>query len=384
MFMRPARLTSMGTVEPPSPVMASSRTSDLAPDMSRAVQTSVAMLSVSHAEAEAMERRARYGQDGRNGPVRRELGRIRRGDVRVAYDIPKARPWGWMVSAYLATKSAAAGVALVAALAIALGFARTRVVTLLGITVDVASPHTLFALAAPLLALLFLGATVFFLVADLKRPERFWYLLTKPNPTSWLVWGGWILQGYGVLLVAWLGSELLGWEGLASVLLWPVVAFALGAAGYTAFLFGQAEGRDFWQSPLLLPHLIAQAALAGAGVLSLVGLALVIPASVGSFLAVVLLVALGVHAAFIASELLVPHTNAHVRAAAHVMVAGPLAPVFWWLAIGVGIVVAAIAAALAIALTSPFMLALAAVAGLAGLVAYEHCYVVAGQSVPIS
>jgi Ni/Fe-hydrogenase subunit HybB-like protein len=192
------------------------------------------------------------------------------------------------------------------------------------------------------------------------------------------------LQGYAVLLVAWLGGELLGWTGLASVLLWPVVAFALGAAGYTAFLFGQAEGRDFWQSPLLLPHLIAQAAVAGAAVLVLVGLALVIPASVGSFLAVVLLVALGVHAAFIASELFVPHTNAHVRAAAHVMVAGPLARVFWWLAVGVGIVVAAVAAALAIALISPFMLALAAVAALVGLVAYEHCYVVAGQSVPIS
>ena len=37
------------------------------------------------------------------------------------------------------------------------------------------------------------------------------------------------------------------------------------AAGYTAFLFGQAKGRAFWQSPLLLPHLVVQAALAGAG-----------------------------------------------------------------------------------------------------------------------
>ena len=28
------------------------------------------------------------------------------------------------------------------------------------------------------------------LVWDLKRPERFLYLLTRPNTTSWLVKGG--------------------------------------------------------------------------------------------------------------------------------------------------------------------------------------------------
>ena len=31
------------------------------------------------------------------------------------------------------------------------------------------------------------------------------------------------------------------------------------AACYTAFLFGQCEGRDLWQTPLLPAHLIAQA-----------------------------------------------------------------------------------------------------------------------------
>ena len=46
---------------------------------------------------------------------------------------------------------------------------------------------------------------------------------------------------------------------------------ALATAGYSAFLFGQAEGRDFWQSPLLLPHLMVAAMLAGAAMLVLVG-----------------------------------------------------------------------------------------------------------------
>jgi hypothetical protein len=119
-------------------------------------------------------------------------------------------------------------------------------------------------------------------------------------------------------------------------------------------------------------------------VLALVGLAFALPASVGGFLAVTLLVALAAHATFVASELFVPHSNAHVRAAARVMVAGPLSRVFWLLAVGVGLVLASVAAALALALGSPLALAVAAIAALVGLVAYEHCYVVAGQSVPIS
>ena len=39
----------------------------------------------------------------------------------------------------------------------------------------------------------------------------------------------------------------------------PAILAAVMVAGYTAFLFGQAEGRDLWQSPLLFWHLIVQA-----------------------------------------------------------------------------------------------------------------------------
>jgi hypothetical protein len=53
-------------------------------------------------------------------------------------------------------------------------------------------------------------------------------------------------------------------------LAWPVVASH--AAGYSAFLFGQAEGRDFWQSPAVLPHLVFAALVAGTATLLLVAL----------------------------------------------------------------------------------------------------------------
>jgi formate-dependent nitrite reductase membrane component NrfD len=53
---------------------------------------------------------------------------------------------------------------------------------------------------------------------------------------------------------------------VASYLLWPCALFAVGAAVYTAFLFAQAKGRDFWQNPLLPLHLLSHAMLAGSAV----------------------------------------------------------------------------------------------------------------------
>src|SRR5207247_761036 len=91
------------------------------------------------------------------------------------YDVPHVpRPWGWKVSAYLWTKSIAAGVLLVAAL---------------GVFSELAGGGWLSGTVAPLLALVFLAITTGLLVFDLKRPERFLFILLKPNFRSWLVWG---------------------------------------------------------------------------------------------------------------------------------------------------------------------------------------------------
>ena len=53
----------------------------------------------------------------------------------------------------------------------------------------------------------------------------------------------------------------------------PVAALAAATAGYSAFLFGQAEGRDFWQSRLVLPHLVVSAFVAGCAALLLASIA---------------------------------------------------------------------------------------------------------------
>src|SRR6266508_3094724 len=157
--------------------------------------------------------------------------------ARTVYDVAHPeRPWGWKVSTYLWTKSVAAGAFLVSALALVGGLA---------------SGGALTGLAAPLIGLVFLALTTALLVLDLKRPERFLFLFFRHNWRSWLVWGGWILLVFGAVGGGWLFAAWTGHVAALRMLAWPMVPLAAAAAGYSAFLFGQAEGRDFWQSPLL-------------------------------------------------------------------------------------------------------------------------------------
>ncbi len=195
------------------------------------------------------------------GPIRIGRGRFAGEMVRSAYDVEHRVPWHWPVPAYLVTKAISAGLILL----LAGGF-------LAGL---VPFDPPVF-LAGGGLALLFLALTTGLLVADLERPERFLWVVLRPQPGSWLVRGAWILLAFTAILGGWWILEAgtaLGWipggpaEALRPWLLLASLPLAGLTAVYTAFLFGQAEGRDLWQSPLLPAHLLAQALLAGAAAL---------------------------------------------------------------------------------------------------------------------
>jgi len=100
----------------------------------------------------------------------------------------------------------------------------------------------LLGIGAAAIGMVFLAITAVLLIWDLKRPERFWYLLVKPNTRSWLVWGGYILLVVGGLAFFWAVASLAGWQGIERVLAWLALPGGIAAAGYTAFLFGQAGG----------------------------------------------------------------------------------------------------------------------------------------------
>jgi len=296
----------------------------------------------------------------------------------VVYDSPKnSAPWGWKVSAYLGTKSLGAGAMMVAALALAF----------YGLNAPISGTmNTLLGIAAPVIGGLFIAITLVLLVVDLKRPDRALFLITKANPTSWLVWGGIILALFGGIEAVWFGAALFGSSALLRLLLIPAALFGAAAAGYTAFLFGQAEGRDFWQSPLLLPILLVQAFFAGAAVLGLFSWILNAGRTMTTFFSIVLLAAIATHLLLVLLEVFGSHSNSHVAAAAHCMSSGGLRSIFWGAFLTLGSLVPLLLLCLAflVPIAQPALLGIAGIFALLGLFAYEHCFVVAGQIVPLS
>ena len=280
----------------------------------------------------------------------------------VAYDVHHLISWGAKVSGYLWTKSVAAGSAFVAALVMLFGSGPT---------------DSLLSIVAPVVAMVALGATGVLLIADLKRPERFWFILFKPQWRSWLTRGAYIITGFGILLSAWLLLEFTGREASEPVL-WATAVLAFLTAVYTAFLFAQCEARDLWQSPLVGPALAFQMLIGGAGsLLLLTGFVTTTPA-LTDLLSKILLAGLVLHLlGTLAGEVAARHGSSNAAAAAHVLIKGRYALLFW----GSLVVGAAVPAVL---LSTGITMQVAAALALVGLLLYEHAFVMAGQSVPVS
>ena len=174
------------------------------------------------------------------------------------YDTPnKGILWGWEVSGYVLTKAVSAGAFLVPFLAMIFGWA------------EISPVMNWWSLG---IALLFLTLTGVLLIMDLDQPKRFLYVLFRPHWGSWLVKGGYSITVYGALITL-LGIVLFfGLDFLWPVLSWVTAVTAAIVAVYTAFLFAQAKGRDFWQSPTLALHMLIHSLMAGAAAFMIIGL----------------------------------------------------------------------------------------------------------------
>jgi Fe-S-cluster-containing dehydrogenase component len=276
----------------------------------------------------------------------------------LCYDISHHAPWGWRVSLYTWTKGVAAGGLLVPLILILAG------------RMTWADPAARWV--SPAIALAFLGLTGILLIWDLRHPWRFYMIFTRHQWHSWLVRGSLIIGGYGGAVTLYLAGSLAGVVAIRQVAAGLALPLALGTACYTAYLFAQAKARDLWQSPLLAPHLAVQAVLAGAAVILPFASWLSDPAAVTGA-EVLLGGAAAAHVLFVLAESTVTHPTEHARLAAHSMTGGRYARYFWP---GLACVAAAAAA--------PWMGVAAAPVALAGLLAHEHAYVQAGQSVPLA
>ncbi len=310
------------------------------------------------------------------GPILLGDGRMAEQMVQVAYNAQHKIPWHWPVPAYLVTKGIGAGVFMLLSLGWILGL----------------PPGDGFGyVLGGFLALLFTGLTTALLVYDLERPERFLRILTRPQWKSWLVRGAFLLLGFSAVAGLWWSLEAgayFGWwpADLAAAArpfaFWIGLPLAAGAAVYTAFLFGQAEGRDLWQSTLLPVHLLVQAFLAGGAALLVAGVFVALPAVLAH-------VAVAAFAMGLLLDLLVtllgefgmPHASEAAAQAAHAISHGRYKHLFWLWSVAAGHV---IPLALLMMTGNPVALGLAGVLALVGLYCYEYAFVMAPQEVPNS
>ncbi len=288
--------------------------------------------------------------------------------TREVYDVSHSTRWGPKISAYLWMKSISAGALLAPAILMEV----------------MRRGGELFTIVFPAVALIALAVTSLLLIFDLKRPDRFYYLITKPNFRSWLVLGSYILMGYGALAAAWLGMGI--FTGAVPHILSRITAvFAVGSACYSAFLFAQGKGRDLWQSPLFIWHLLVHALTAGGCVVMLTGAARGAEADVLHDAALMLFASLLLSLMMVLGELALPHATEDVARAHRSMVSGRYRGQFWGWAVGVGFVVPILLSALFLfAGLSVWFAIVSAVLALAGLLGYEDVWVKAGQVAPLS
>jgi formate-dependent nitrite reductase membrane component NrfD len=240
------------------------------------------------------------------------------GKARRVYDTPdKGILWGWEVSAYVMTKAIAAGAFLIPFLAMLLGY-------------EVSDTTKLWSAG---LSLIFLSLTGLFLVMDLDRPDRFLNVLLRPQWKSWLVKGGYIITIFGLLATILGAMTFFEIRVGETIILWITAFFAIMLAIYTAFLFAQAKGRDFWQSPSLPLHMLVHSVMAGAAIFILISFFTGIQIPI---LATSLIIALVVNIFTMITELTITHPSTSAHTVVNMITKGRYKNLFWFVVVLLG------------------------------------------------
>ena len=291
------------------------------------------------------------------------------GKARRVYDTPdKGILWGWEVTAYVMTKAIAAGAFLIPFIAMLLGY-------------EVSSTAKLWSAG---ISLVFLSLTGLFLVMDLDRPDRFLNVLLRPQWKSWLVKGGYIITIFGLLATVWGVATYFDLfqniEIVETVFLWVTAFFAVMLAIYTAFLFAQAKGRDFWQSPSLALHMLVHSVMAGAAIFAL-ALLVIGNENWMSILSVIMIIAVSVNLFTMITELTITHPSTSAHTVVKMITKGRYKNLFWIGAVLIGNI---LPLALLLFMPSATMLTVAAVLILIGIFATEKIWVEAPQRIPLA
>ena len=283
------------------------------------------------------------------------------------YDAPnKGILWGWEVAGYIFTKAIAAGI-----LAFTFLFQLTGLVKV--------ADSVLFTVA--ILSLLFLGLTGILLIKDLDQPKRFLYVLLRPHWTSWLVKGGYTITAFGGLVTLWCVLKYFDFLTIADLIVWPILILSALLAIYTAFLFGQAKGRDFWQSPLLSLHMLLHSVVGGSSLLLATSAFWSAMMPLMPLLKEILFWSLLIQLLSFAAEFLSSHPTEDANKTAHMITHGTFRTTFWG---GVVLLGNAIPLLLLIWNSELLVLVAASVMALIGVWLSVRIWVLAPQMVSLS
>ncbi len=171
--------------------------------------------------------------------------------------ILKKPVWNWMIAAYMFSGGLSAGSAMLAAGADLTGRPQLRKVSRIG-------------------SLMSVLASLYFLVGDLGRPERFHHMLRVAKPSSPMSMGTWLLSAYGpgsgLAAIAELMPKrmrrtrlgrLVGWLARPAGL-WAA-ATAPGVASYTAVLLSHTAVPAWREAHPYLPFVFTGSAAASGG-----------------------------------------------------------------------------------------------------------------------
>ncbi len=306
------------------------------------------------------------GNIAKNGP-QKSVEVLMGKEARRVYDTPsKGILWGWEVSGYVWTKAISAGAFLVPFLALVFNWS----------SVDASLQWWSIGLGIS-----FLVATGILLVMDLDQPKRFAYVLLRPHWGSWLVKGGYSITLYGGLLTLIAAALFFDWSSILSFANWITAGAAVVVAIYTAFLFAQAKGRDFWQSPSLALHMLVHSLMAGAAAFALLTLFTETSASWNIYLTNLMYATIGFNLLTLLLELTTTHPTEDAKRTVNMIVKGRYARLFYG---GVILVGNLLPIGLLLFGGSSLFLGLAGALVLLGIYFTEHIWVEAPQRIPLT
>ena len=193
--------------------------------------------------------------------------------------------------------------------------------------------------------------------------------------------GGYTISAYGGLVALWVVLKYSELHALADLLIWPILILSVLLAVYTAFLFGQAKGRDFWQSPQLLLHMLLHSVVGGSAALLVISPFWTDLLPLMPLLKGILFWSLVIQLLSFVAEFLSSHPTEDASKAAHMITHGTFRTTFW-----VGIVLFGNAIPLLLLIGNPELIVVATASALVliGVWLSVRIWVLAPQMVALS